>query len=199
MKSYLFIFSILFSSLILTTSCETEAKKKERLARQESIELIKQQKEEQERKEREIYNKFSNNSLSTGSTPYSYCFGKNKSCNHYGCSQIKVRAPLNNDVLVTIKKDGKVFRHAYIQASSRYTFEVPNGTYQTFFYYGKGWYPEKMMKKTTCGILKGGFLTDEYFGKDMPQNLHNNILEYELILQRNGNFKTRPSSKDEAF
>jgi len=47
--------------------------------------------------------------------------------------------------------------------------------------------------------LKGGFVTDEHFGKDEPQYLFNNILEYELILQKNGNFSTSPSSKNEAF
>jgi hypothetical protein len=232
MKSKLLLISVLFVSLLITTSCETEAEKKERLAKieQESIELVKQQKEEErirlikkakedsiravkeaeeaklraiqeekERKERELYNKYGNNSLRTGSTPYSYCFGRNRSCNDYGCSQIKVRTPSNSDVLVTIKKNGKVYRHAYIRASSSYTFEFPNGTYQAFFYYGKGWYPEKFMKETSCGKLKGGFLTDEHFGKDDPQTLSNNVLTYELILQQNGNFSTRPSSKNEAF
>lgn len=42
-------------------------------------------------------------------------------------------------------------------------------------------------------------MSDEYFGKDYPQSLHNNILEYELILQQNGNFSTKPSSPDEAL
>jgi hypothetical protein len=232
MKSKLLFIIVLFVSVLITTSCETEAGKKERLAKieRERIELVKQQKEEErirliekakedsiravreaeearlraiqeekERKERELSNRYGNNSLRTGSTPYSYCFGRNNSCNDYGCSQIKVRTPSNSDVLVTIKKNGKVYRHAYIRASSSSTFEFPNGTYQTFFYYGKGWYPEKFMKETTCGTLKGGFLTNEHFGKDDPQHLNNSILEYELILQQNGNFSTRPSSKNEAF
>lgn len=155
--------------------------------------------EVEERKEREIHNKYINNSLHTGATPYAYCFGGNKSCSNYGCSQIEVKTPYNSDVLVTIKKNGKVYRHAYIKSSSRYTFEFPNGTYQPFFYYGKGWYPDKFMKETHCGTLKGGFLANEHIGKDDPQYLNNNILEYELILQQNGNFSTRPSSKEEAF
>ena len=232
MKSYFFIISVLLASLILTTSCETEAEKKERIAKieRERIELVKQEEEEEEveverirliekvkedsirtireaeearlraiYEERKLYNKYGNNSLRTGATPYSYCFGRNNSCSNYWCSQIKVRTPSNSDVLVTIKKNSKVYRHAYIRASSSYTFEFPNGTYQTFFYYGKGWYPEKFMKETSCGTLKGGFLTDEHFDKDDPQRLNNSILEYELILQQNGNFSTRPSSKNEAF
>lgn len=135
------------------------------------------------------------NSLSTGATPYAKYYGKNKTCNKYGCSQIKVRTS-NSDVLVTIKKLDKVVRHAYIQAGDSYTFSFPNGEYQAFFYYGKGWNPEKEMKG---GEMKGGFVSNEDFQKDSPQNLHNNILEYELILQQNGNFSTQSSDSEEAL
>ena len=55
------------------------------------------------------------------------------------------------------------------------------------------------MKETDCGTLKGGFIADEQIGKDSPQSLNNNILEYELILQQNGNFSTTPSNSEEAF
>lgn len=154
---------------------------------------------ERERQEKAIYEKYINNELRNGSTPYAYCFGGNKFCSDYGCSKIKVRTPSNSDVVVTIKKNGEVYRHAYINAGSQYTFEFPNGTYQPFFYYGKGWNPNKAMKVTDCGTLKGGFIAEEHFGKDSPQSLSNNILEYELILQQNGNFSTRPSNSDEAF
>lgn len=152
-----------------------------------------------EKNEKAIHDKYINNSLSTGSTPYSYCFGKNYTCSDYGCSQIKVKTPYNSDVLVTIKKNGKVYRHAYINSGSNFTFEFPNGTYQVFFYYGKGWNPNKFMKNTSCGILNGGFISNELFGKDTPQILNNSVLSYELILQQNGNFSTKPSNANEAF
>lgn len=232
MKTKLVFTALLLCSLVVLTSCESEAERKQRETREEQqkIELEAQRKQEakelsfqqeqeriervkreeaerierearieKERQEKAIYDKYINNSLSTGSTPYSYCFGNNRSCSDYGCSQIKVRTPSNSDVVVTIKKNGKVYSHAYINKSSAYTFELPNGTYQTFFYYGKGWNSNKAMKETDCGTLKGGFITDEHFGKDSPQSLSNNILEYELILQQNGNFSTRPSNSDEAF
>lgn len=154
---------------------------------------------EKKRKEKVIYDKYINNSLRTGSKPYAYCFGSSNSCDGYGCSQIKVKTPSNSDVLVTIKKNGKVYRHAYINSSSSYTFNIPNGRYQTFFYYGKGWNPKKFMKETTCGILKGGFIESEHFGKDEPEHLSDMIRNYELILQQNGNFSTRPSNSNEAF
>ena len=67
------------------------------------------------------------------------------------------------------------------------------------FYYGKGRNPEKVMKETSKGKLKVGFIGNEYFGKDDPQQLENNILQYELILHQNGNFSTKPSNADDAF
>lgn len=217
-----------FLAIALLTSCESEQARKDRLAREEQDRIeyeqqkakeekeeafrleqarIEQEKQadadkiqreaelEKERKEQEIYNRYIDNSLRTGSTPYSKYYGGNSSCSDYGCSQIKVRTS-NSDVLVTIKKNDRVVRHAFIQAGDSYTFSFPNGTYQAFFYYGKGWNPEKEMKG---GEIKGGFITNEDFGKDEPQSLYNNVLEYELILQQNGNFSTRPSNPEEAF
>lgn len=165
-----------------------ELREKERI--QAKLELEKQREEEN------LYNQYINNSLSTGSLPYLSYYGSNSSCNDYGCSQIKVKTPANSDVLVTIKKNGEVVRHAYIKAMDSYTFSFPNGKYQAFFYYGKGWNPSKLMKN---GTLKGGFIEDEHFGKDEAQYLENNILEYELILQQNGNFSTKPSNPEEAL
>lgn len=217
-----------FLIVTLLTSCESEQARKEReaLEEKERIEYEQKQREEEkkkainlenarieqakqaeteriereaqlekERKEQEIYDKYISNSLHTGSTPYSKYYGGNSSCSDYGCSQIKVRTS-NSDVLVTIKKSDKVVRHAFIQAGDSYTFSFPNGTYQAFFYYGKGWSPIKEMKN---GEMKGGFISNEEFGKDEPQSLFNNVLEYELILQQNGNFSTRPSNPEEAL
>jgi hypothetical protein len=207
----------LFCLAYVLASCESEGERKQREANQEQqrIELeikIKQEAEElafqqeqeriekevrleKERKEKAIYDEYKNNSLRTGATPYSQYYGKNSTCDDYGCSQIKVRTS-NSDVIVIIKKNGSVVRHAYINSGSSFTFSFPNGTYQIFFYYGKGWNPEKEMKD---GEMKGGFITNESFGKDDPQYLSNNILEYELILQENGNFSAQPSNPDEAL
>lgn len=167
--------------------------------REEAERIEREARLEKERQEKAIYDMYINNSLSTGSTPYSYCFGRNSSCSEWGCSQIKIRTPYNSDVLVTIKKGEKVVRHAFLKGGSSYTFELPNGTYQPFFYYGKGWNPEKGMKQTDCGMLKGGFIANEDFGKDSPQTLSNDILTYELIMQQSGNFSTSPSNASEAL
>lgn len=167
--------------------------------REEAERVVREARLKKEREAKAIYDRYINNTLSTGETPYAYCFGSNNSCSDYGCSQIKVKTPSNSDVLVTIKRYDEVYRHAYIEAGSNYTFNFPNGTYQTFFYYGKGWNPNKFMKEVDCGELKGGFIENEHFGKDSPQMLSDNILEYQLILQQNGNFSTKPSNSDEAF
>lgn len=185
--------------IFLLISCESEQSRSARIQREQRQKIEREAQIERDRAEREIINRYINNSLPNGSTPFAYCYGVNGGCSSYGCSQIKVKTPYSSDVLVTIKRSGKVVRHAYIVAGSSYTFDVSNGTYQPFFYYGKGWNPDKLMKNTSCGELKGGFVSDEQFGKDTPQSLNNNILEYELILQQHGNFSTKPSNQNEAF
>lgn len=164
---------------------------------QETAEEKKNREEELEkiRKEKEFEQLYSENSLRTGSTPYIDYFGSNEGCESGDCSKIVVTTS-NSDVIVTIKRNEEVVRHAYIQAGDTYSFNFPNGTYQTFFYYGKGWNPEKAMKG---GELIGGFISNEEVGKDDPQSLLNNILKYRLVLQENGNFSTQPSNLDEAL
>lgn len=146
----------------------------------------------------EIRTQYANYSLPHGSLPYQRYYGGNSSCYSYGCSAISVRAANNSDVVVIIKAqnaNGRVVGHAYLRAGNSYTFELPNGTYQTFFYYGKGWYPEKNMK----GGVKGGFLSDEVYSKDNPQTLYDQELTYSLVLQQHGNFHTKSSSSSEVF
>lgn len=138
------------------------------------------------------------NSLATGTTPYSAVYGKNYHCPYTQCSGIKVTAPQESDIVVIIKRNnltGKVIAHGYIKAGGSYQFDIPDGTYQTFFYYGEGWNPNKVMK----GGVKGGFVKDEFFSKDNPQEINSGVLSYVLQLQRNGNFQTKESSIDEAF
>ncbi|MEI6265919.1 MAG: hypothetical protein WCP74_12535 [Sphingobacteriia bacterium] len=139
------------------------------------------------------------NSLSTGAMPYSYCYGASNYCGSYSCSKISVRTG-GADVLVTVKDgSGDVVRHAYINGGYSFTFNVPDGQYQVFFYSGTGWNPNKFMTSTSCGTLHGGFVLDEDVTKDNYISLYSQIMTYELIMQENGNLSTKPSSKDEAF
>jgi hypothetical protein len=139
------------------------------------------------------------NSLYTGAMPYSYCFGSNNYCDKYGCSRITILTG-SNDVLVTIKdRSGDVVRHGYITAGHSFSFNLPDGSYQTFFYSGTGWNPNKFMKTSSCGTLLGGFVSGEDVTKDNYISLYNQEMTYELIMHQNGNLSTLPSSKNEAL
>lgn len=141
---------------------------------------------------------FLDNSLSTGDTPYSEYYGSNYMCTRSQCSAIEVTAPTNSDIVVIIKRDndrGSVISHAYIRAGRKYSFDLPNGTYQPFFYYGEGWNPNKDMGNG----IKGGFVKDESFSKDNPQSISDCVLSYVLQLQKDGNFQTKGSNRREMF
>lgn len=142
--------------------------------------------------------KYLNNSLSTGSVPYANFYGKNYKCPYNQCSGIEVTAPQESDIVVIIKRNnakGKVISHGYIKAGDNYFFPIPDGTYQTFFYYGEGWNPNKEMPDG----IRGGFVMNEIFSKDNPQDIYSSILTYVLQLQRDGNFQTKMSNKSEVF
>ena len=196
----------LFCSLTLLglISCdsETETEKFARLEREEQIKLDQEfQKilqQEEKRRKHAIWNEYSENSLSRGAKPWSNCFGRSNACNGR-CSEIKINSPSNIDVVVLLKQGNVTKRHAYIPAGRSYTFNIPNGRWQPFFYYGKGWYPDKEMESSSCSSIKGGFLENEDWDKDSPDYLEDVVLTYTLTSVVNGNFQTQSSSQSEAL
>lgn len=92
-----------------------------------------------------------------------------------------------------------VVKHAYIGPSSSYTFELLDGTYQVFFYYGSGWDSNKAMKSSNCNSIRGGFKTQESVSKGDPITLKGNIMEYTLTRSTLGNFSPKSSNLDEAL
>lgn len=133
-----------------------------------------------------------NNSLSTGSSAYS-----NESSYTGSDSKISITTSSNSncDVVVILKSGGEIIRNAYIRAGGSYSFSLPNGNYQVFFYGGRGWNPNKAMPNGQTG----GFVANESYSKDSPVSLDNQELTYELIPQANGNFNTQHSSSSEIF
>lgn len=133
-----------------------------------------------------------NNSLRTGSSPYT-----NNSSSVENESNICVRTSSNSncDVVVIVKRGDVIARNAYIKAGGSHTFYLSNGTYQVFFYGGKGWNPNKAMPNG----LQGGFVANESYSKDYPVSLEYQSLTYELIPQPNGNFSTAQRSAEEIF
>ena len=143
---------------------------------------------------------FSSYSQYTGATPWSNCFGENASCDYYGCSSIKVITSSSSPVVAIVKRYGKVVKHAYISAGSSYTFEVKDGTYQVFFYYGTSWNKNKKMQSSECSSLYGGWNLNENFDKDDGTiTLKGQIMSYTLSSRVNGNFQTTDSSIEEAL
>lgn len=151
-------------------------------------------------KDYEIYVQYINNSLATGSQPYRAYYGTNEQYDYYN-AYVEVKAPYGSDVIVIVRKNnsnGKVVGHTYIKASATSTIYLqPNKTYQVFFYYGKGWYPDKEMG----GKVKGGFLSNESFSKDGESVYlkYGEGVSYTLTQVRNGNFSTSMSSEYEIF
>lgn len=137
-------------------------------------------------------NPYISNSLSTGSLAYS-----NESSYSGSDSKISITtsSSSNCDVVVILKSGGKIVRNAYIRAGGSYSFSLPNGSYQVFFYGGRGWNPNKNMAHGQTG----GFVANESYSKDTPISLYNQELTYELIPQSNGNFSTQQSSSSEIF
>ena len=90
-------------------------------------------------------------------------------------------------------------KHAYISAKISHSIEVPDGTYQVYFYYGKKWDRNKKINSDECFSIYGGFTEDEYVGKDNPISLESQIMTYTLSMVTNGNFSQKSSSLLEAL
>ena len=136
-------------------------------------------------------NPYLGNSLQTGAMPY----GGGSLSGSESTINVSTSSASKCDVVVIVKHNGRMVRNAYIAAGGSHTFNVPNGTYQVFFYGGKGWNPNKSM----AGGYTGGFVANESFSKDSEVSLNYQGLEYELIPQQNGNFSTQQSDENEVF
>lgn len=136
-------------------------------------------------------NSYIDNRLQTGDTPYlnAQLSGSESTI------QVRTSTKSEYDIVAIVKHNNIIVRNAYIVAGESYTFHVPNGFYQVFFYGGKGWNPDKTMRDG----VSGGFVADESFSKDSEVSLNYQGLEYELIPQPNGNFSTLQSNASEMF
>ena len=182
-----------------SSSFVTDARERIKTAKEEQ--RLREEKERREAEARRLESQYGNNSLSNGSQPYSRWYGTNQYYDDYTAhSEIRIKAPYNSDVVAIVRynnMNGSVAGHTYIRAGGSATIYLKNNNYyQTFFYYGKGWYPDKQMNAR----VHGGFLNNEDFSKDgSPVYLENQILTYELTLRENGNFHTTSSSEGEMF
>lgn len=135
----------------------------------------------------------------TGATPWENYYGKNASCEYVGCSDIKVNTSSNSSIVAIVKKNGKVVKHTYISAGRSCTFQVPDGSCQVFFYYGKSWSRNKKMNSDQCVSIFGGFTENESVSKDNPITLNDEIMSYTLTQVSYGNFSPKSSNLNEAL
>ena len=98
-----------------------------------------------------------------------------------------------------IDRNGHHRLHAYISSNSSYTFQLLDGTYQVFFYYGKNWDRYKKMNSDECYSITGGFTSNESVSKDNPITLKGQIMTYTLTETSYGNFSPKSSSLGEAL
>lgn len=176
----------------------SEARERISIAKEE-LRLQKEQKEKEDEMRR-LEARYGENSLTNGAQPYHQWYGWNSRFDNLTPhSEIQISAPYNSDVIAIVRYNNMnsiVAGHCYIKAGMTSTIPLANGyNYQTFFYFGEGWYPDKQMNK-----VRGGFIKSESFSKDeSPSYLDNNILTYKLTIQADGNFRTSKSSEEEMF
>lgn len=194
------------SSIHVSDAQERIQVAKEEIRMREEEERIREEAERRQREEEQqreqLYNTYGSNSLYNGSQPYESFYGKN---HRYSSgephAEVRIKAAYDSDVIVIIRynnQNGRVAGHTYVRAGQTATIQLPGGhLYQTFFYYGSGWYPDKSMKNG----IKGGFLKDEAYSKDGSPTLlqDNEALSFELTPVQNGNFSTSQSNEGEIF
>lgn len=137
------------------------------------------------------YDKYINNQLRTGAKPYKKYYKS-----HTGSNYLDFRTS-GCDYVIIVKnyRNSRVVNHVYVRAGEVGRLYLPNGTYNIFFYGGKGWNPNKQMAHVRGGFVleNGGIQKDEYV------ELYNQYGEYTLYPVQNGNLHLETSSEDEAL
>jgi len=137
---------------------------------------------------------YKNNSLKTGSKPYASSFGKAQTGTNYFYFKTSESDDKDFVIIVRRSRDNRYVNHTYIKGGETAQINVPDGTYNVYFYSGKGWNPNKVI-----GERVGGFVDDETLQKDGPVKLFSAYMEYTLFPVFYGNLRLENASKKEAF
>lgn len=137
-----------------------------------------------------------------GVTPYENAYGPNMV---YASNTIYIHASADKDVVVIIreKTSDRVVGHIYVKAGEEGFMAIPDGVFNVFFYEGRGWDPDKIIKSSRGDHIKGGFKYEAVLGKD-PRELsfgdgRYNQISYDLNKRRYGNMHERKVSKRSVF
>lgn len=136
------------------------------------------------------YETYIDNQLETGSKPY-----KDHYRSRTGDNYIDFKTS-GEDYVIIVRDNhtSDVVNHIYVRANDRGRLYLPNGTYNIYFYGGKGWNPN--MKN---GNVVGGFVSGGYIQKDGPVELYGQYGEYTLYPVQNGNLQLQSATKSEAL
>ena len=136
------------------------------------------------------YETYIDNQLKTGTKPYTEYYRSRTGSNYLDFKTS------GNDYVIIVKdyESSDVVNHIYIRAGDTGRLYLPNGTYNIYFYGGKGWNPDM-----ENGNVKGGFVSGGTIQKDGPVVLYNQYGEYTLYPVQNGNLQLQRASKGEAF
>ncbi len=137
-------------------------------------------------------NPYEGNRLKTGAKPYKSVYGKGRT----GINYLEFNTSGEYDYVVIAKRheDDKVVNHIYIRGGENATMNLPNGTYDIYFYSGRSWDPTKDM-----GKVKGGFTENDHIEKDVAVSLNNEYGQYTLYPVSNGNLTLMNADENEAF
>lgn len=135
---------------------------------------------------------YKNNSLETGSKPYSSQFGSPLTGDNY----FDFKTSSGHDYVVIIKTsyDNRYINHVYIRGGEKARLYVPDGNFDVYFYSGKGWNPNKKVNQFTGGFTTGGSMQ-----KDGPVELYSAYMEYTLYPVTNGNLRLKGADVDDVF
>ena len=137
------------------------------------------------------YDTYINNQLKTGSKPYKKYYKSHTGDNYLdfktsGCDYV---------IIVRNYSNSHVVNHIYVRANETGRLYLPNGTYNIYFYGGKGWNPNKEKSH-----VRGGFVSENGpIQKDEYVRLYDQYGEYTLYPVQNGNLHLEESSEEEAL
>ena len=136
------------------------------------------------------YGTYIDNQLKTGSKPYRKYYKSRTGSNYLDFKT------LENDYIIIARdyNTSKVINHIYIRSNDHGRLHLPNGTYNIYFYGGKGWNPNM-----ENGNVTGGFVSGGHIQKDGPVDLYDQYIEYTLYPVQNGNLQLQSATEDEAL
>lgn len=136
------------------------------------------------------YSTYIDNQLPTGAKPYKKYYRSRTGENY-----LDFKTSGNDYVIIARDYNtSKVVNHIYVRANDKVRLYLPDGTYNIYFYGGKGWNPNMQN-----GNVIGGFVSGGHIQKDGPVELYGQYGEYTLYPVQDGNLQLEEATQGEAL